>query len=260
MCACRHCPLSACPHAGPAAAPTCDLLLKLYPLRQPLLSRHATDALTALCAAPGNHLSAKGLAELLGAVLASEQLWERRDADTTVSAIRLLEDGFCRLAEADASLCAQRLPRTVHTLVPQLAAEQESVRFAAGACLKNILNEGVDDGMVAAALAGGGKQPAPLLSVLAALEGLLGAHYQDAWDSCLPGGGGLGVEEAMLGCRVVGWGAWGGLQQLLALLCLGTAPAWGLLLQGGFLVGKFNADIRPCCCDPPPPFPACSVR
>jgi ribosomal RNA-processing protein 12 len=196
-----HATPSVCPHAGPAAAPTCDLLLKLYPLRQPLLSRHATDALTALCAAPGNHLSAKGLAELLAAVVASEQLWERRDADTTVSAIRLLEDGFCRLAEADASLCAQRLPRAVHTLVPQLAAEQESVRFAAGACLKNILNECVDDSMVAAALAGGGKQPAPLLSVLAALEGSLGAHYQDAWDSCLPGARGEGI----LGARL-----WGG--------------------------------------------------
>jgi ribosomal RNA-processing protein 12 len=203
-------------------------LLKLYPLRQPLLSRHATDALTALCAAPGNHLSAKGLAELLAAVVASEQqLWERRDADTTVSAIRLLEDGFCRLAEADASLCAQRLPRAVHTLVPQLAAEQESVRFAAGACLKNILNECVDDGMVAAALAGGGKQPAPLLSVLAALEGSLGAHYQDAWDSCLPGGSGMGLEGVMLGDvgRIVS-------EQLLVSVVHGRSPGfpWSFLL------------------------------
>lgn len=172
-------------------APACDLLLKLFPLRQPLLSRHATDALAALAAAPGGHLSAKGLAELLGAVLGADALWERRDADTTVAAIKLLEDGFCRLAAADAALCAARLPRAVHALVPQLAAEQESVRYAAGACLKNLIAECVDDDMVAAALAGGAAKPPPLLSVLAALEGSLGPHYQDAWDACLPGEWGL---------------------------------------------------------------------
>ena len=174
--------------AGSAAAPVCDLLLKLYPLRQPLLSRHATDALTALCAAPGAHLSAKGLSELLGGALGSEQLWDRRDPNTTISAVRLLEDGCIRLAGADPRLCAQRLPRAFHTLVPQLAAEQENVRYAAGACLKNIIDQCVDDDMMAAALAGSRKQPPPLLSMLAALEGSLGAQYQDAWDSSLPGG------------------------------------------------------------------------
>lgn len=169
-------------------APACDLLLKLFPLRQPLLSRHATDALAALAAAPGSHLSPKGLAELLGVVLAADALWDRRDAGTTVAAIKLVEDGFCRLATADAALCAARLPRAVHALVPQLTAEQESVRYAAGACLKNLIAECVDEGMVAAALAGGATKPPPLLSVLAALEGSLGPHYQDSWDACLPGG------------------------------------------------------------------------
>ena len=175
--------------AGPTAAPACDLLLKLYPLRQPLLSRHATDVLIALCAAPGGHVSPKGLAELLGAALGAEQLWDRRDPDTTVAGIKLVEDGFCRLAAADDALCAARLPRAVHALVPQLAAEQEAVRAATGACLKNLLNECVSEGMVAGALAGqgGGKAPPPLLSVLAALEGSLGAHYREAWGACLPG-------------------------------------------------------------------------
>lgn len=126
------------PPAGPAAAAACDLLLKLLPLRQPLLSRHTAEALTALCSAPGAHLGAKGLSELLGAVLGAEQLWDRRgDSATTLAATRLVEDGLCRLAAQDASLCASRLPRAFHTLVPQLAAEHEPVRFAAGACLKN---------------------------------------------------------------------------------------------------------------------------
>ena len=176
--------------AGAAAAPACDLLLKLFPLRQPLLSRHAVEALTALAAAPGAHLAGSALGGLLGAALGSEPLWDaRRDPDTTLAAVRLLEDGLCRLAAAEPGVCAQRLPRAVHALVPLLAAEHEGVRYAAGACLKNLINECVDDGMVAAALAGGGgggKAP-PLLSVLAALEGSLGPHYQDAWGACLPG-------------------------------------------------------------------------
>lgn len=198
-------PLSLTP-AGPAAAPICDLLLKLYPLRQPLLSRHATEVLTALAAAPGGHLTARGLGELVGAALAAEQLWERRaDSAATAAAVRLVEEGLCRLAALDAGAAAARLPRAFHTLVPQLASEHDGVRYAAGCCLKNLVNECVDQAAVDAALAGaaagGGKAPPPLLSVLASLEGSLGAHYQEAWDSCLPGGL-AGAGRA--GCRA-GW-------------------------------------------------------
>lgn len=175
--------------AAPAAAASCDLLLKLFPLRQPLLSRHATDVLTALCAAPGARLSASALSELLAAALGSEQLWEKRDPDATLAAIKLLEDGLCRLAALDPVVVSKRLPRAVHTLVPQLASDHEGVRIAAAGCLKNVINECVDEQAVRAALAGTstGKQPPPLLSVLAALEASLGAHYQDAWGACLPG-------------------------------------------------------------------------
>ncbi|KAL4855011.1 RRP12-like protein [Chlorella vulgaris] len=174
--------------SAPAAAASCDLLLKLFPLRQPLLSRHATDVLTALCAAPGARLSASALSELLAAALASEQLWEKRDPDATLAAIKLLEDGLCRLAALDPVVASKRLPRAVHTLVPQLASDHEGVRIAAAGCLKNVINECVDEQAVRAALAGTntGKQPPPLLSVLAALEASLGAHYQDAWGACLP--------------------------------------------------------------------------
>ncbi|PRW60392.1 ARM repeat superfamily [Chlorella sorokiniana] len=222
-----------------AVAPACDLLLKLFPLRQPLLSRHATDALAALAAAPGGHLSAKGLAELLSAALGADTLWDRRDADTTVAAIKLLEDGFCRLAAADAALCAARLPRAVHALVTQLAAEQESVRYAAGACLKNLIAECVDDGMVEAALAGGTAKPPPLLSVLAALEGSLGPHYQDAWDACLPVCAEmierLGAQGAPLA---------GGLLERIGELCAGgdeAAAASGGAIDDALLLVAQNA-------------------
>lgn len=42
------------------------LLLKLYPLRQPLLTRHASDVLAQAC---GGHMAATTLAELLRAVV-----------------------------------------------------------------------------------------------------------------------------------------------------------------------------------------------
>lgn len=51
-----------------------DLLFKLYPLRQPLLSRHATDALAALVAAPTCHLAPAALADVLQVGLHSASL------------------------------------------------------------------------------------------------------------------------------------------------------------------------------------------
>lgn len=55
--------------AQAAAIGICDLLFKLYPLKQALLSRHATEALAVLCSAPSSQLSPQALAHLLGAVL-----------------------------------------------------------------------------------------------------------------------------------------------------------------------------------------------
>jgi ribosomal RNA-processing protein 12 len=92
-------------HVAPFAQPTrliVDLLFKLYPLRQPLLSRCATEVLTALCgsstgAAAGARLPAGTLAEVMGVVLdAGEQLWDRKDADAILSLTRLVETGFIR--------------------------------------------------------------------------------------------------------------------------------------------------------------------
>jgi hypothetical protein len=42
-----------------------DLLFQLYPLKQPLLSRHATEALAALCDAQTSHMSPATLAQIL---------------------------------------------------------------------------------------------------------------------------------------------------------------------------------------------------
>lgn len=90
------------PAAGSAAAGVCELLLKLYPLRQPLLSRHATDVLSALPSSTASHLSPKALAELISAVLAQQEEAlgsERgRDLDLTLALTRFLEAALSRCA------------------------------------------------------------------------------------------------------------------------------------------------------------------
>lgn len=83
-------------HAAPAAAKAAGLLTRLYALRQPLLSRHASDALAALASAPGARLPTPDLAALLGGVLGAEGAWERRQPDTLLSSMRLLEAGLPR--------------------------------------------------------------------------------------------------------------------------------------------------------------------
>ncbi len=84
---------------APATA-AAQLLLKLYPLQQPLLSRHATDALGALVSGPGTtSISAGSIAALLDAVLAAQgQAGERQGADVSLAVIKLLEGGLPRSA------------------------------------------------------------------------------------------------------------------------------------------------------------------
>lgn len=71
-------------------------MTRLYALRQPLLSRHASDALAALAGAPGGRLPAPDLAALLAGALAAEGAWERRQPDTLLAGARLLEVGLPR--------------------------------------------------------------------------------------------------------------------------------------------------------------------
>ncbi|GAB4822579.1 hypothetical protein N2152v2_009625 [Parachlorella kessleri] len=207
----------------PSAASICELLLKLFPLRQPLLSRHASDALSALAASSASHLSPRALSELVAAVVQQEAAFDRKDLDLTLALTRFLETALTRLHELDAALSAARLPRAVHLLVPQLGAEQDTARFAASQCLRNLVNECIDEDMIAAALergAGGGKAPAPLQSVVSAVEGSLGARYQDAWESCLPV-----VAELIERLGRPGAALAGGLVQRVGELCAGAEDA-----------------------------------
>ena len=89
-----------------AATATAQLLLKLYPLQQPLLSRHATDALGALVSGPGTtSISASSIAALLDAVLAAQgRAGERQGADVSLAVVKLLEGGLPRCATQRSNL------------------------------------------------------------------------------------------------------------------------------------------------------------
>ena len=91
--------------AGASALSTCELLLKLYPLKQPLLSRHTTEVLTALASSSASALPAPALAQLLSVVMEQEALWDVRDADNVLSLTRLLEAGLAQLHRLDPELC-----------------------------------------------------------------------------------------------------------------------------------------------------------
>lgn len=169
-----------------AVISACQLIFRLFPLGQPLLNRHSTDVLASLLGSGSCPLGAKPLGDLVSFVLDQRDLWDRRDADSVISMTRVVESGIQRLREVDAKACAARLPKAVHALVPQLAAEQDGVRFATSETLRNLLTSCISDGMLSEALASRGGKPTPLESIISAVVGALGPRYQDGWALALP--------------------------------------------------------------------------
>ena len=82
--------------AGNVVGPLSTMLLKLYALRQPMLSRSTTDCLEMLCSAKNSHLGSAALGELLQQVLQQEAAWDRKDTDLMLALTSLIESGFTR--------------------------------------------------------------------------------------------------------------------------------------------------------------------
>jgi ribosomal RNA-processing protein 12 len=76
--------------------PLSKMLLKLYVLRQPMLSRSTTDCLEMLCSSKNSHLGSAALGELLQQVLQQEAAWDRKDTDLMLALTSLIESGFTR--------------------------------------------------------------------------------------------------------------------------------------------------------------------
>ncbi|GIL64267.1 hypothetical protein Vafri_18268 [Volvox africanus] len=192
-----------------------ELLVKLYSLRQPLLDRHTTEALAALAGAGGRgedsltRLAPGDLAGLLTVVIETESLWvsSGRDPGLLTALGRMLEGGLAKLAEVDPAACAARLPRTVHALVPQLAAEQDGVRYGTFEVLRAIITDCLTPDVINAAkvtrgsAVGAGAGPTALASLVAAVASALSAQYQDAWGMALPVSGALIEKLGELGAQ-----------------------------------------------------------
>ena len=82
--------------AGNVVGPLSKMLLKLYVLRQPMLSRSTTDCLEMLCSAKNSHLGGAALGELLQQVLQQEAAWDRKNTDLMLVLTSLIESGFTR--------------------------------------------------------------------------------------------------------------------------------------------------------------------
>ncbi|GFR52360.1 hypothetical protein Agub_g14918 [Astrephomene gubernaculifera] len=223
--------------ATQAAKAATELLLKLYSLRQPLLDRHVTEALAALAGAQGaaaagsssgSGLAPSDLGDLLTVVTDTESLWVGggRDPGLLMALGRLLEGGFSRLAEVDPAACAARLPRAVHALVPQLAAEQDGVRYGTSQALRTLITDCLTADTVAAARRArptgpSSSGPTPLASLVAAVASTLSARYQDAWGMALPVVGTLIEKLGEVGAADVA----GPLLVPLGAICAGALDA-----------------------------------
>ena len=96
----------------------------------------------------------------------------------------------CRLHELDASACALRLPQAFHSLLPQLCAEQEGVRFGTQQALKNLIHDCLDEGMVNTAVSRGSMGSSavpPAHNIVVAVANTLTVRYQDGWINALSG-------------------------------------------------------------------------
>ncbi|KAL0054199.1 hypothetical protein WJX82_005285 [Trebouxia sp. C0006] len=174
--------------AGNVVGPLSKMLLKLYVLRQPMLSRSTTDCLEMLCSSKNLHLGSAALGELLQQVLQQEAAWDRKDTDLMLALTSLIESGFTRLHELDASACALRLPQAFHSLLPQLCAEQEGVRFGTQQALKNLIHDCLDEGMVNTAVSRGSMGSSampPAHNIVVAVANTLTVRYQDGWINAL---------------------------------------------------------------------------
>ena len=81
--------------AGARVQEVVGLMLKLYVLRQPMLSRSATECLAALCAGTSS-ISAAALVDLLRNVVHIETAWDAKDPASLISLINLVESGYLR--------------------------------------------------------------------------------------------------------------------------------------------------------------------
>jgi len=210
----------ALPLLVPAAAGVREVavpaILPLFGLRNPLLARHAADAVRALLAAPPGEagggagarvharkapasaaaafdLPAADVAALISAFIATPGAWDGRDADALAAAAAALDAGLRRLAALDPPAAAAALPPAAAALAPLISSESEGVRVAAAMALRSALASAGGVTSAAATRGGGGcasagaaAAPPPAVQLAATLVSALGPGARPGWAAALP--------------------------------------------------------------------------
>ena len=82
--------------AGQALNAIIDMLPKLFAVGHNVLTRQSLETLTAACRTASPRLSGEKLAGMLTAICSAERLWQARDTDIQLSALKLIETGYIR--------------------------------------------------------------------------------------------------------------------------------------------------------------------
>lgn len=234
-------------------------ILPLFGLRNPLLARHAADAVRALlltgegtgaggrgggvlaarppkastAASAALDLAPGDIAALVSGLIAAPGAWDGRDADALAAAAAALEAGLARLAAADPQSAAAALPAAAAALAPLLSSDSDGVRAAAAGALRSAL--ATAGGVTAAAAdkgrgGSGGRAAAtalpPAAQLAATLVSSLGPGARPGWAAALPAVGDLFAAAGVDGPPSPATLA--ALRPLLArvgVLCAGAADA-----------------------------------
>ena len=184
----------------PACGACADACAGLLDLDEPLLTQHATEALTALANASPSDENDGANADTLGGLLrpvASAATANLSTAPTTViSLVRLLARTQCKLHSVDAQESAKNLPTTFHSIVKLFATPHEGVATEVAESLVLLIRSCIDsamvqDGIKAIAQArASGKSSAPkptvIMSVASSIEAALGFRYRGSWPVTIP--------------------------------------------------------------------------
>ncbi|PHT75837.1 hypothetical protein T459_19359 [Capsicum annuum] len=161
----------------------------LLDLQQPLVNRHITDGLNALCIHPTAEVSPEVLLDILGSLATSVSAKES-SVDTMTVAAHLLGVGMRRVYSIDRQLCVVKLPVVVNSLRDVLVSEHEEAIRAALEALKSLIHECIDenlikqgvDNVISSNTDTSKSGPTIIEIICAIIESLLTYHYSTVWD------------------------------------------------------------------------------
>jgi ribosomal RNA-processing protein 12 len=162
------------------------LILQLFYLRQPLLSQHGIEVLTAYITSQSSNLPAHTLIDLLRAVLEIEDFRDIKVMESHPGIINLLRRGIDKLTRIEPTAAASISAGVVSLMIPLLNSHQVGVRRTTVQGLKDVIAVALlNDNAKHQVLPLTHKRASPSRSVIAAIESTLGPQYQDAWELAL---------------------------------------------------------------------------